>query len=84
MPTKFWNDKNNNKYINAYFKKFPEIKDYMNSTISICRKQGYVTIFLEEEFILEELMIKILVLEVFKNAQQLMPQSRVLQQILLD
>jgi len=30
-------------FINAYFKKFPEIKDYMNSTISLCRKQGYVS-----------------------------------------
>ncbi len=30
-------------FIDAYFKKFPEIKDYMNSTIKICRKQGYVT-----------------------------------------
>ncbi len=30
-------------FINAYFKKFPEIKDYMNSTINVCRKQGYVT-----------------------------------------
>ncbi len=30
-------------FINAYFKKFPEIKEYMNSTISACRKQGYVT-----------------------------------------
>ena len=30
-------------FINAYFKKFPEIKDYMNSTIKTCRKQGYVT-----------------------------------------
>jgi len=30
-------------FINAYFKKFPEIKDYMNSTISVCRKKGYVT-----------------------------------------
>ncbi len=29
-------------FINAYFKKFPEIKDYMNSTISACRKNGYV------------------------------------------
>ena len=29
-------------FINAYFKKFPEIKEYMNSTISACRKQGYV------------------------------------------
>jgi DNA polymerase-1 len=30
-------------FINAYFKKFPEIKEYMNSTIKVCRKQGYVT-----------------------------------------
>jgi len=30
-------------FINAYFKKFPEIKDYMNSTISACRNQGYVS-----------------------------------------
>ncbi len=29
-------------FINAYLKKFPEIKEYMNSTINICRKQGYV------------------------------------------
>ncbi len=29
-------------FINAYFKKFPEIKDYMNTTISFCRKKGYV------------------------------------------
>ena len=29
-------------FINSYFKKFPEIKDYMNSTIATCRKQGYV------------------------------------------
>ena len=30
-------------FINAYFGKFPEIKDYMNTTIKTCRKQGYVT-----------------------------------------
>jgi len=30
-------------FINAYFKKFPEIKEYMNTTIKTCRKQGYVT-----------------------------------------
>ena len=29
-------------FINAYFKKFPEIKEYMNSTINFCRKEGYV------------------------------------------
>ncbi len=30
-------------FINSYFKKFPEIKDYMNNTIKTCRRQGYVT-----------------------------------------
>ncbi|MDC0903240.1 DNA polymerase I [Pelagibacteraceae bacterium] len=30
-------------FINSYFKKFPEIKEYMNSTIKTCRKNGYVT-----------------------------------------
>ena len=29
-------------FINAYFKKFPEIKDYMQKTIKFCRKNGYV------------------------------------------
>ncbi len=29
-------------FINAYFKRFPEIKDYMNSTIKSCRTKGYV------------------------------------------
>jgi len=29
-------------FINAYFKKFPEIKEYMSSTIKYCRKHGYV------------------------------------------
>ena len=29
-------------FINAYFKKFPEIKEYMNSTIKSCRTKGYV------------------------------------------
>jgi DNA polymerase-1 len=31
------------EFINSYFKKFPEIKEYMNSTILTCRKQGYVS-----------------------------------------
>ncbi len=31
------------EFINSYFKKFPEIKEYMNSTINTCRKQGYVS-----------------------------------------
>ena len=30
-------------FINAYFKKFPQIKEYMNSTINTCRKKGYVS-----------------------------------------
>jgi len=29
-------------FINSYFKKFPEIKDYMNTTIKSCRTSGYV------------------------------------------
>ena len=31
------------EFLKSYFKKFPEIKDYMNSTINFCRKSGYVT-----------------------------------------
>jgi DNA polymerase-1 len=31
------------EFINSYFKKFPEIKDYMQSTIKSCRKYGYVS-----------------------------------------
>ena len=30
-------------FLNAYFLKFPEIKDYMESTIKFCRKSGYVS-----------------------------------------
>ncbi len=30
-------------FINSYFNKFPEIKEYMNTTVKTCRKQGYVT-----------------------------------------
>ncbi len=34
------------EFIDAYFKKFPEIKDYMNQTIKFCRTNGFVkTIF---------------------------------------
>ncbi len=29
-------------FINSYFKKFPEIKEYMKKTITFCRKNGYV------------------------------------------
>ena len=29
-------------FINAYFNKFPEIKEYMHSTIKSCRSKGYV------------------------------------------
>ena len=31
------------EFLKSYFKKFPEIKDYMNSTINFCRKNGYVS-----------------------------------------
>ena len=30
------------EFLNAYFSKFPEIKEYMHSTIKFCRKSGYV------------------------------------------
>ena len=30
------------EFLSSYFKKFPEIKEYMNSTIKFCRKNGYV------------------------------------------
>ena len=30
-------------FLNSYFLKFPEIKDYMASTIKFCRKSGYVS-----------------------------------------
>ena len=29
-------------FLNSYFIKFPEIKEYMNETIKFCRKSGYV------------------------------------------
>ena len=31
------------EFITSYFKRFPEIKDYMNKTVKTCRKNGYVT-----------------------------------------
>ena len=31
------------EFINSYFKKFPEIKEYMQSTIKSCRKNGFVS-----------------------------------------
>ena len=30
-------------FLKSYFKKFPEIKDYMSTTINFCRKSGYVS-----------------------------------------
>ena len=30
------------EFLTSYFKKFPEIKEYMHSTINFCRKNGYV------------------------------------------
>ncbi len=31
------------EFLNSYFKKFPEIKDYMKATVNFCRKSGYVS-----------------------------------------
>ena len=31
------------EFLNSYFLKFPEIKEYMNYTIKFCRKSGYVS-----------------------------------------
>ena len=31
------------EFLNSYFLKFPEIKEYMKSTIKFCRKSGYVS-----------------------------------------
>ena len=31
------------EFLNSYFMKFPEIKEYMNDTIKFCRKSGYVS-----------------------------------------
>ena len=30
------------EFLKSYFKKFPEIRDYMSTTINFCRKSGYV------------------------------------------
>ena len=39
-------------FINSYFKKFPEIKDYMNSTIkTFVENMDMLQIFLEEDVI---------------------------------
>ena len=40
------------EFLNSYFLKFPEIKEYMSSTINFCRKSGYVNNILVEEHIL--------------------------------
>ncbi len=31
------------EFLNSYFEKFPEIKDYMKTTVNFCRKSGYVS-----------------------------------------
>ncbi len=31
------------EFLSSYFKKFPEIKDYMKTTVNFCRKSGYVS-----------------------------------------
>ena len=40
-------------FINSYFKKFPEIKEYMDTTIKSCRKNGYVSNIFGRKFIFE-------------------------------
>ena len=37
------------EFLNSYFLKFPEIKEYMSSTIKFCRKSGYVSNIFGEE-----------------------------------
>ena len=39
------------EFIDSYFKKFPEIKDYMSDTVKTCRKKDMYQIYLEEEYI---------------------------------
>ena len=41
------------EFINSYFKKFPEIKDYMKPLLKVAEPKDMLQIFLEEEFILE-------------------------------
>ena len=48
----------------------------MNTTIKFCRKNGFVTIYLEEEYIYEVLMTKILVLDHSKKELQSTRQSK--------
>ena len=66
-------------FLKSYFLKFPEIKEYMNSTIKFCRKAGYVNNIFEEDHIFLELTIKIIMLEIFKKELQLMLQFKDLQ-----
>ncbi|MDC1148248.1 DNA polymerase I [Pelagibacteraceae bacterium] len=37
------------KFLFSYFKKFPEIKDYMQETLKFCRKHGYVKTMFERK-----------------------------------
>ena len=54
-------------FINEYFKKFPEIKDYMNSTIKFCRKNGYVNNIFGRRIHLRSINDKILALDHFRK-----------------
>ena len=55
------------EFLNSYFLKFPEIKEYMKKQLNFVEKVDMLIIYLEEELILKELMIKILMLEIFKK-----------------
>ena len=48
-------------FLNSYFLKFPEIKEYMNSTIKFCRKSGYVNNIFGRRTHFKVLMIKIII-----------------------
>ena len=70
------------EFINAYFKKFPEIKDYMNSTIKSCRKNGYVTNIFGRRIHLRGINDKNFSVRSFQEELQLMLQFKDLLQIL--
>ena len=58
------------EFINSYFKKFPEIKQYMNETIKSCRRKGYVTNIFGRRIHLRGINDKNFSVRSFKNGQQ--------------
>ena len=59
-------------FINSYFKKFPEIKEYMNATIKFCRKNGYVNNIFGRRIHLKGINDKNFSVRSFKKERQLM------------